>query len=189
MSQFEYVAVLISIIVGLALTQILRGVGQMVTMKNGPRPYWVHLVWTFYLFMVIPLFWWWEFRLGSIDWSLPIYLVVIIYATLFFFISLVVQPSNLDGVSDYKEYYYSHRRWIFGLLIAITSWDFIDTAMKGVDHFFGIIDAGYLVVQLSTIAGSVVAIITPNERYHEIFATVFIIVFVSFQFRTFFVIS
>ena len=30
-SQFEYVAVLISIIVGLALTQLLRGVGRMVT--------------------------------------------------------------------------------------------------------------------------------------------------------------
>ncbi len=53
MSQFEYVAVLISIIVGLALTQILRGVGRMVTTKDGPRPYWVHLVWTFYLFFLI----------------------------------------------------------------------------------------------------------------------------------------
>jgi len=29
-SQFEYVAVLVSIIVGLALTQILKGVGRMV---------------------------------------------------------------------------------------------------------------------------------------------------------------
>ncbi|NIV17474.1 MAG: hypothetical protein GWN47_03500 [Woeseiaceae bacterium] len=47
MSQFEYVAVLISIIVGLALTQMLRGVGRMVTTKDGPKAYWVHLVWTF----------------------------------------------------------------------------------------------------------------------------------------------
>lgn len=39
MSQFEYVAVLISIIAGLALAQILRGVGRMVTDKNGPEPY------------------------------------------------------------------------------------------------------------------------------------------------------
>ncbi len=105
MSQFEYVAVLISIIVGLALTQMLRGVGRMVTTKDGPKAYWVHLVWTFYLFVNITLFWWWEFRLGTIEWSLTVYLVVIVYATLFFFASLVMQPVNLEGVASYEEYY------------------------------------------------------------------------------------
>ena len=99
----------------------------MVTTKVGPRPYWVHLVWTFYVFMNIAMFWWWEFRLGTIAWSLSIYLVVITYATLLFFISLLVQPSNLAGIDDYKEYYYSRRQWIFGLLIAISLWDFVDS--------------------------------------------------------------
>ena len=97
MSQFEYVAVLISIIAGLALTQILRGVGRMVTDSNGPKPYWVHLIWTLYLFLSIVAFWWWEFRLGSVDWSLTLYLVVVAYATLFFFASLVIQPGSLHG--------------------------------------------------------------------------------------------
>ena len=60
MSQFEYVAVLISIIAGLALTQLLRGVGRMVVTKDGPRAYWVHLIWTLYFFIEITMFWWWE---------------------------------------------------------------------------------------------------------------------------------
>ena len=127
MSQFEYVAVLVSIIVGLALTQILRGVGRMVTTKDGPRAYWVHLVWTLYLFLLIVMFWWWEFRLGTVEWSLGLYIVVILYATLLFFVSLVIQPSDTERITNFKDYFYSNRRWIFGLLIAIWLWDFVDT--------------------------------------------------------------
>jgi len=188
MSQFEYVAVLISIIVGLALTQILRGVGRMVTTQDGPRPYWVHLIWTFYIFIYIVLFWWWEFRLGAVDWSLWIYLAVITYTTLFFFVSLIVQPGSLDGISSYKEYYYSRRRWIFGLLIAITLWDFVDTLLKGVNHLRDL-GTGYLVLNISLIILSAVSIITSNERYHKTFAAVWIIVFVIYASRTFFLID
>jgi hypothetical protein len=185
-SQFEYVAVLISIIVGLALTQILRGVGRMVTTKDGPRPYWVHLVWTFYFFLYITMFWWWEFQLDTVDWSLLLYLVVIIYATLLFFVGLVIQPSTIDQITSYKEYYYSHRRWIFSLLIAISLWDFVDTLSKGSNHF---LDLGieHRVGNVLNITAAAVAIITPNERYHEIYAVAWLLYFVTFMYRNFFV--
>ncbi len=160
----------------------------MVTTKDGPRPYWVHLIWTLILFMNITMFWWWEFRLSTLDWSLSIYLVVIIYATLFFFASLVVQPTNLDGISSYKEYYYSNRRWIFGLIIAFTLWDFVDSAIKGVDHFLSL-GTEYIAITIGLSSACAVAIITPNERYHKIFAVVWIIYNTGFQFRTFFVID
>ena len=160
----------------------------MVTTKDGPRPYWVHLVWTFYFFLLIVLFWWWEFRLDTVDWSLPLYLVVIIYATLLFFVSLVVQPSITDQISSYKDYYFSNRGWIFGLLIAIWLWDFVDTLSKGANHFLNL-GSEYLVFNITQIIASVVAIITTNERYHEIFAVVWIVYFVTFMYRTFFIIS
>ena len=188
MSQFEYVAVLISIIVGLALTQLLRGVGRMVVTKDGPRAYWVHLIWTLYLFINTALFWWWEFRLDTASWALGLYLVIIIYATLFFFASLVLQPGKLEGVRNYKEYYYSRRRWIFGLLIALALWDFVDTLSKGVEYFlsYGI---EYPVRQLMLVTASVVAIITANERYHAVFATLWMIVFVVYMIRVNYVIG
>ena len=188
MSQFEYVAVLISIIVGLALTQILRGVGRMVTNKDGPRPYWVHLVWTFYFFLLTVLFWWWEFRLDVVDWSLALYLVVIFYATLLFFVSLVIQPSSTDNIASYKDYYYANRRWIFGLLIAIWLWDFVDTLAKGTSHFVNL-GTEYLIFNITHLVGSAVAIITANERYHQIFAVVLMSYFVTFMYQFFLVIS
>ena len=188
MSQFEYVAVLTSIIVGLALTQILREVGQMVTAKDGPRRYWVHLVWTLYLFLLIGMFWWWEFRLGTIDWSLGLYIVVIIYATLLFFVSLVIQPSDTQGITSYKDYFFSNRHWIFGLLIVIWVWDFVDTYSKGADHFASL-STEYVVYNSSQIVGCAIGIKTTNERYHEIFSVAWIIYFVTWMYRNFFIIS
>jgi len=131
---------------------------------------------------------WWEFRLDTVDWSLSLYLVVIIYATLLFFVSLVIQPVITDQISSYKDYYFSNRGWIFGLLIAIWLWDFVDTLSKGTNHFLNL-GTEYLVFNITQIIASVVAIITTNERYHEIFAVVWIVYFVSFMYRTFFIIS
>ena len=186
MSQFEYVAVLISIIVGLALTQILRGVGRMVTTIDGPRPYWVHLVWTLYFFLLTVVFWWWEFQLEVVEWSLWLYLVVIVYATLLFFVSLVIQPTTVDHITSYKEYYFANRRWIFSLLIAVWVWDFVDTLSKGTAHFLGL-GTEYLIFNLTQSIAAAVAIVTANERYHEIFAVAWLVYLVTFMYRTFFV--
>ena len=188
MSQFEYVAVLISIIVGLTLAQLLRGVGLLVATEDGPRPYWVHLAWTFYAFMLTALFWWWEFRLAAADWNLPMYIGVIFYSTLLFFLSLVLQPGRLDGINSYKEYYYARRSWIFGLIIAILLWDIVDTMMKGSDYFFKL-GVEYLAINIMTITVSIMAIITPNERYHEISVVFVLIAGFVFQYRNYFVIA
>ena len=177
-SQFEYVAVLISIIVGLALTQLLRGVGRMVTSKDGLRPYSVHLVWTLYLFINITMFWWWEFQLSNVTWSLSTYFVLIIYATLLFFASLVLQPGKLVGVNSYKEYYYLNRNWFFGLQIAITLWDFVDTYTKGVGHLMDL-GALYMTSQTGLIIGCAFAIVTKSERYHKLFAIVWMLTFAA----------
>jgi hypothetical protein len=158
----------------------------MVTTKDGPRPYWVHLIWTVYLFLYITMFWWWEFRLNTVDWSLPLYLVVIIYATLLFFVSLVIQPSTADQITSYKDYYYSHRRWIFSLLVTISLWDFVDTLSKGSSHYLDLGMEHRVGTTLQIIAAAV-AFITPNERYHEIYAVAWLLYFVTFMYRTFFV--
>ncbi len=188
MSQFEYVAVLISIIVGLSLTQILRGVGRIVTTPDGPRPYWVHLVWTLWLFVFIAVFWWWQLNLRDVTWNISIYFVWIIYATLVFFTSLIIQPNDLTGTSSYKEYYYRNRSWLFGLVIAFSLWDFVDTFVKGVSHFseLGVV---YPASIMTRVVGCAIAMATRNERYHEIFAILMLISLFANNYRNFFMIG
>jgi hypothetical protein len=187
-SQFEYAAVLVSIIVGLALTQILRGVGRIVTSPNGPSPYWVHLVWTLWLFIFTTGFWWFEINLRDVTWNISIYNVWIIYATLIFFTSLIVQPSDLTGISSYKEYYYRNRGWFFGLVIAFSLWDFVDTFVKGVSHFSEL-GVQYPATMMTKIVGSAIAMSTKNERYHQVFAVLVLLIDIANNYSFFFTIE
>jgi len=186
-SQFEYAAVLVSIIVGLALTQILRGVGRIVTTPDGPSPYWIHLAWTLFMFVFITGFWWFEINLRDVAWNQSIYYVWIIYATLLYFTCLILQPSDSIGISSYKEYFYRNRGWFFGLIIAWSLWDFVDTFVKGTSHFseLGVV---YLTTMTIRIVGCSIAIATRNERYHQMLVVLVLLMDISNNFRFFFTI-
>ena len=41
----------------------------------------------------------------------------------------------MEGYSGYEDYFMSRRAWFFGIIITIFVIDFLDTAMKGMEHF------------------------------------------------------
>jgi hypothetical protein len=45
MGAFEYLSVLISIILALGMTRVLGGVGEMLQARSLRRIYWVHALW------------------------------------------------------------------------------------------------------------------------------------------------
>lgn len=74
--QFQHVMVLTSIIIGLGITNLLLGLsGAIERLTENPRAMrvsWATVFWSAYLFLLMVLFWWWEFRLLEIlkQWSL-----------------------------------------------------------------------------------------------------------------------
>ena len=74
MDIFEYIAVLTSIIIGLGVTQLLRGLARLIQNPSHYRTYGVHLLWVATMFFNMVFWWWWEFRLGNIEtWSFFLY--------------------------------------------------------------------------------------------------------------------
>ena len=135
MQMFEYVIVLISIVIGLALTHLMQGIAVLIQNPSRARIWWVHLVWVAYMIVSI-LFWWWEFHLQQIKtWTFAIYLFVIFYAFYLYLICAVLFPLRLEGYEGYKDYFLARRRWFFGLLVGWAVIDVIDTWIKGPDYF------------------------------------------------------
>ena len=136
MQMFEYVIILISIVIGLALTHLMQGLAGLVPNRRRERMWWVHLVWVAYMFLSIVFWWWWEFQLQHIKtWSFAIYLFVVFYAFYLYLICAVLFPRDLDGYEGYKEYFLACRGWFFGLLIGWSVIDTIDTWIKGPEYF------------------------------------------------------
>lgn len=59
---FNYVAVLVSIVTGLAATNLLSGLSEMIQVANRPRIYWVHTLWLINFFIELMLYWWVLYR-------------------------------------------------------------------------------------------------------------------------------
>src|SRR4029453_6335057 len=58
MGAFEYLSVLISIILALGMTRVLAGVGEMLQARSRHRIYWVHVIWIVNLFLYLVIAWW-----------------------------------------------------------------------------------------------------------------------------------
>ena len=170
MDMFEYVAVLTSIILGLGIAHLLQGLGRLIQHPDQDRVYWVHLAWVAYTFLLAIYWWWFEFNLGQVDWTFPVYLFVIAYAVLVYLLCVVAFPLSLAGYDGYKEYFFARRAWFFGLLLLIGLWDIGDTLLKGPEHLEGM---GGLNAQWAkaiiwpTVWG--IAARVRNERFHAAF--------------------
>ena len=57
MCAFEYLSVLISILLMLGIAPILAGVGEMLQARSRRHIYWVHAVWIVNLFLYLVIAW------------------------------------------------------------------------------------------------------------------------------------
>ena len=172
---FNYVAVLVSIIIGLGVTRILTGLSDAIQVGNRPRAYWVHTVWMFNMLIDLMLFWWVLYRWNTVpQWTFFIFLWVNVAPILLYLSSGVLCPAELEktGSPDWRDYYYRNRRGFFFVVGTIWPLDIIDTLLKGKQHF---IDQGalYLPTIILWTVGNFAAGLTKNERYHAIWAIVF----------------
>lgn len=139
MSQFEYVMVLVSIVLGLGITHLLVGIGSLMYRLSGQGPgvrlYWGHLAWVAYLFCYLIGFWWWEFSWSAQStWGLLLYFFLVLYATALFLLCEILFPRRADEVEDFEFYFMSVRKWFYGLLLGVTVIDIGESIIKGADY-------------------------------------------------------
>jgi len=168
MTTFEYVVVLVSIIVGLSLTHLLGGVGQLIDERRRARTYWVHSVWSVYAFIYLISFWWWEFQLRTVEvWTVQLYLFLILYAMLLYLLCVILYPRNLPA--DFREYFLLRRRWFFGGWILVYLVDIADSALKGPGRLASL-GIEYWVTTAVFISLCTVAAVSDNRRFQGAFA-------------------
>jgi len=169
MEFFNYVMVLASVIIGLGVTHLLTGVADIVQHPLRAKIYWIHLLWVAATFLRAIFWWWFEFGYSGATWTFGLYLLVLGYALLIYLWCALLFPRNLDGYDGYKDYFYSRRKWFFGVGLAADLADIADTLAKGVAHFLSL-GPLYLVGQAVLITLFIIALRSRNERFHAFFA-------------------
>ena len=126
MSEFEYLAVFVSIIFGISVTHILAGVIRAI--YRGERDQ-THLVLTAFFFLVLILDWWtgMSWRKQEV-WTYELFLVIVVWSVSHYLAAITLYPPESQRSEHPFEY---RRKWFFRAFIAVVATDIMQTAALG----------------------------------------------------------
>src|SRR5688572_9367202 len=121
MTPFEYVIVLISIILGLGITTILTGVAELIKHGKPLKIYTPYIIWIVLIFVLHIQDWWISYQLMSVKvWTLHFFLLVILYPINLYILAHLLFPGTLSKDFNSKEFYLTHYTRIFvGAIILV----------------------------------------------------------------------
>ena len=170
MTDFEYLSVLIAIIVGIGIAHLLMSLGRILGEASRLRTDLVHLIWTVNLFLVLIAFWWWGINLRQLEvWAFLPFLLVLLSASMWCLMAAILYPVAIPPDFDYKAHFLQKRRLFFSILVLLAFVAPLTALVLGTDH---IMELGwaYLHWDLANLLGGILAIRYDNERFHKVFA-------------------
>ena len=121
MDEFTYLSVLISVILGLAVTQILKGFRAILLSRVRIRMYWPVLAWAGLLLLVCAQHWWAMFGMRHRhDWTFEQFGIVLLNVVFIYMVAGLVFPDFFgEAIVDLRQNFYAHCGWFFSLAVAI----------------------------------------------------------------------
>lgn len=120
LDQFEYLSVLISIILGLGITQLLTGFGRWLEQRATFKAYSPAIGWAAFLLVVHVQTWWSMFGLRHwAAWNFLQFSIVLLQPSILFLMAILVFPGPGAPADDLRANYFTQRRWFFGLLMSL----------------------------------------------------------------------
>ena len=122
MDAFSYLSVLLSIVLGLGVTQVLTGFGRVIEARSRVRAYGPALIWAGVILLVHVQTWWVMFGLRAHQgWTFGAFLMVLLQPAVLYLLSALVLPLDLGSGTgaDLRDHYYRHSPWFFGIAVLL----------------------------------------------------------------------
>lgn len=121
MDAFSYLSVLLSIIIGLAITQVLQGYRVLLLARGRVRLSATTLLWSGLLLLFAIQAWWASFGLRDhTPWSFLAFAAVLLQMILLYMAAAVILPDVAsDEGTDLANHFDEHRGAFFGFILGI----------------------------------------------------------------------
>lgn len=164
MTRFEFIIVLMSIIVGLGIAELLTNVARQIQDRKNVKHYWLQSGMVAFVFIALLQQWWESWGLQEVEgWSFLTMMLMLAGPIGLFITSHLIFPSEMKNV-DLREHYARNSRaiWLVAVFSVISA------------TLFRPISFGHELIHLDN-ASSVVMLIAfiflaliRNQRFHEI---------------------
>jgi hypothetical protein len=120
MTLFEFLMVLVSIIVGLGVAEILTGIAQQLRCRQTSTGYWLHSCGVMVVFLALLQSWWelWDLH-DTQEWHFYGLVLMLIAPASLYLIAHLIFPEPVRN-SDFRKYYYGAMRPIWWLAVLAT---------------------------------------------------------------------
>ena len=171
MSTFEYLSVLLSIIIGVGITHLIMGLGRLFSRLSGRKIYWIHVAWTLNIILFFVVYWWWAFNLRLLDeWSFLPYLIVLLEPSLLCLAGAILYPLSMPPDLGFKAHFHTSRRAFFTVLFVIAINDLVLVTVAAPSGHFASLGWPYYVFLVLGLLGTIIAAVVDNERFHGAFS-------------------
>jgi hypothetical protein len=121
MDAFSYLSVLISLILGLAITQVLKGFRGIMQSRLRLIGYWPTVLWAILIMVIAVQSWWSMYGLRHYQpWTFFGFSAVLAQTVVLYLLAALVLPDFFgDTAVNLREHYYGHRKWFFALLVLL----------------------------------------------------------------------
>ena len=178
MTEFAYLSVLLSIILGLAVTQILQGWRARMIYRSRVRGYWPTEVWSVLILLICTQMWWAMFGLrDQHDWTYGEF-VALLGQTVFIYLSsaLIYPDFWAHETVDLRTHYFSQAPYLFGSFCLVLLCSLVRNLW--LNHSPpGAADLGF---HLFFLTSSATGIFSANDRFHKAMAILVTAMFVVY---------
>ena len=121
MDAFSYLSVLLSIILGLAIAQVLQGYRAILLARGRVRLSAAVLIWSGLILLFATQSWWASFGLRErTHWDFLAFAIILLQMVLLYMLSAVIFPEvGRDDRVDLVDHFDRHRSIFFGFLIGV----------------------------------------------------------------------
>ena len=183
MSSFEFLSVLISVVVGLGMANLLTGIGRLLHRRESVQVSIPFVAWTAFVFFYMIIYWWtvvfgWQ---DWPDWNLLYFVFVLTYGIILYLLSVILFPTDMPGGWDPHSSLMSMRHWFFGTFLALILIEVTDSYLKG--HLSEFSTPYFLLLTIWLISG-IASWFSEKKRIHTVASLMVLVsqvVWVSYQ--------
>ena len=157
MDAFSYLSVLLSIVLGLAVTQLLSGFAGLVHARRRIAMYWPVLLQMVAVLLITIQVWWSTFGLHNVrQWTFAKFLVVLAQSIAVYLMAAFITPElDGDGRINLRDAYFREARWFFGSILAALAISLLKNFMLSGSLQSGFDLAGHIVFAAVALTGAV----------------------------------
>lgn len=156
MTLFEFLMVLVSIIVGLGVAEILTGVAMQIRYRTSSSGYWVHSCAVAVIFLALLQTWWelWGLH-NTLEWAFSDLVLMLVAPSSLYLVAHLIFPESMQKC-DLEEYYYGSMPsiWWLAVIVTISSTTFRPLAFGSDLISWDNLTAVFLVIGLVALANS-----------------------------------